>query len=218
MHKIGNFWVPDIDAAPGRNLERSEFGFGSKQGVQIDHLIRALELVPDRTVAVDGGANVGAWAKLMGAHFEQVHTFEPNPVVFECLARNIQEWGLSPKVTAYPNGISDKHEFVSISTKDKNARTVTGRISGKGNIECITIDSLNLADCSLLKLDVEGYEDKCLRGASETIGKFRPWIMIENRREKAGKKTPAELVLDDFGYVLVEKIGDDELDWLYKPA
>jgi FkbM family methyltransferase len=220
MQKIGEFWIPEIDAAPGKNLERSRFGFEQRAGVQIAHLEHALELVPGRAVAIDGGANVGAWTKLMSRHFRDVHSFEPNPVVFPALARNVEEWGASRVAHLYPKGLSDRHEFVSIGTK-QGARTVTGRVTGKGNIECIAIDSLKLDECSLLKLDLEGYEAKALAGAADTLRRCQPWVLIENKPDLTAKlfgQTKAHKLLLSRGYELVEKIGDDEIDWLYRPV
>lgn len=220
MQRIGDFWIPDIDAAPGRNLERSRFGFEQRAGVQIDHLERALEFVPGRAVAIDGGANVGAWTRLMAKHFAAVHSFEPNPDVFRCLERNVREWHADAVVTVYQKGISDRREFVSIGTKE-GARTVTGRVTGPGEIECITLDSLNLADCSLLKLDLEGYELRALKGAEATMDRYHPWVLIENKPSLAERLTggsPAERFLRKKGYRLVERIGRDGIDWLFRPA
>lgn len=219
MQKIGEFWVPDIDAAPGENLEKSRRGFEGRAGIQIAHLVRTLELVPGRELAIDGGANVGAWTKLMAQQFRRVHSFEPNPDVFACLARNIEEWNASDVAIAYPKGLSDRHERVAIGTKD-GARTVTGRIVGQGDIECVPIDSLGLEACSLLKLDLEGYEEQALAGAIETIRRCRPWILIENKRSFLEKifGTPAQRFLTKNGYTLVEKIGSEGIDWLFKPS
>lgn len=219
MQKIGKFWVPDIDAAPGRNLERSKFGFEQRSGVQIWHLHRALEIVPGRELAVDGGANVGAWTKLMAQHFKLVISFEPNPDVYGCLARNVAEWGIKGNVEIHRQAISDQFELVRIETADTGARTVTGKIAGSGDIEAVTIDSLSLASCSFLKFDLEGYEAKAIRGAVVTINRFKPWILIENKAtdaEIASGGTQAERILEECGYVLVEKIGDDRIDWLYR--
>lgn len=220
MHKIGEFWIPDIDAAPGRNRRGSRIDLGERQAVLTSQLEHALDLVPGRELAIDGGANVGAWSRVMGDYFDCVHSFEPNPAAYECLVRNISEWDLDDVVTTHPRGISDRHEFVSIGTKD-GARTVTGRITGKGPIECVTIDSLDLAACSFLKLDVEGYEAQALTGARETIRRHRPWIMVENRPSRWNllrRPSRAERILRELGYVLVEKFGDDHLDWLFRPS
>ena len=218
MYKIGEFWIPDVDAAPGENLEKSRRGFEERAGIQIAHLERTLELVPGRTTAIDGGANVGAWTKLMAKHFASVHSFEPNPAAFECLQRNVTEWGAAGTATVHPQGLSDRHEFVSIGTRE-GARTVTGRVTGQGDIECVTVDSLQLQECSLLKLDLEGYEARALAGAVETIKRCQPWILIENKRTVLERLlgSKAQNFLTDKGYRLVEKIGAEEIDWLFRP-
>lgn len=221
MQKIGEFWVPDIDALPGPNLDRSREGFEKRKGIQIHHLKKALELVPGRDVAVDGGANVGAWTREMALHFDHVHSFEPLMDAFQCLERNIEEWGLMDKVTLYAKAISDRRDFVTVAPKKAGARTVTSRISGPGPTECVSIDSLDLKACSFLKFDLEGHEANAIRGATNTMKQFKPWVLIENRRPKrpfGWIGTSAERELRLRGYRLVEKIGDHHLDWLYAPA
>lgn len=133
MTKLGAFWIPDVDAEPGRNLERSRFGFERGHGVQIAHLERALQWVPGRTTAVDGGANVGAWTRLMAAHFSRVHAFEPNPAVFECLERNVEEWGIRDRVVLHAAGLSDRAGFAVLAIA-QGARTVTGRLVRRAGV------------------------------------------------------------------------------------
>ena len=41
------------------------------------------------------------------------------------------------------------------------------------------IDDLNLQQCDLIHLDVEGYEEKVINGALETIKKFKPVVIVE---------------------------------------
>jgi len=215
MTKLGAFWIPDIDASPGQNLERSRFGFGQRQGVQIAHLERALEWVPGRAVAIDGGANVGAWTRRMADDFSVVHAYEPNPEVFECLERNVQEWGIQDRVLLHAEGLSERAGHAALSIA-KDARTVTGRLRRGSGVVCVTIDSLRLEHCCFIKLDLEGYEARALVGASACIKRCRPWILVENKR-KSPAPTSAERVLEEFGYRLVEKIGESEIDWLYRP-
>lgn len=54
-------------------------------------------------------------------------------------------------------------------------------VSGDGDIPIITVDSLQLDACDLLCLDIEGSEPLALRGAEQTIRKFRPVIMFEEK-------------------------------------
>ncbi len=93
--------------------------------------------------------------------------------------------------------------------------------AGGGDIECVTIDSLDLARCAFLKLDVEGHEARALAGARQTLARCAPWVLIENkpaRREGRPGGGAAERMLADCGYELVEKIGADEIDWLFRPG
>ena len=51
-------------------------------------------------------------------------------------------------------------------------------------IKKITVDSLGLAACQFIKLDVEGMKIMALTGAQETISKFRPIMYVENDRKE----------------------------------
>src|SRR5581483_2102206 len=49
-----------------------------------------------------------------------------------------------------------------------------------------TVDSLNLQSLRLLKADVEGMEVEVLKGAKQTIEKFRPILYVEcDRADKS---------------------------------
>jgi hypothetical protein len=47
-------------------------------------------------------------------------------------------------------------------------------------VEQISIDSLGLGTCHLIKVDVDGQELEILQGAEETIARCRPIIYVEN--------------------------------------
>ena len=46
-------------------------------------------------------------------------------------------------------------------------------------LPAITIDSLQLRSCDLIKLDVEGWENRALEGGMQTIARFRPVLFFE---------------------------------------
>ena len=218
MKKIGNFWVPDIDAREGSNLEKTRAAYDGHDGIQVKNLHDAMRIIDRFDVAIDGGANVGSWSKALAEKFIMVYSFEPNPETFECLSRNVSEWGLDGRVTVFPNALSNREEGVSMTSPGKERRSVTSSITGPGDIPAIPIDKLDLQDCSFIKLDLEGHEAQALEGALNTIHKFRPWIMIENKTTKIGGfriKSKAEKILGKLGYRLIAKFGAKEIDWLY---
>jgi len=67
-------------------------------------------------------------------------------------------------------------------------------------VDVVTIDSLNLSRCDLLKIDVEGMELAVLRGARRTIENRRPILYVANHRRE---QSPALIeFLQSLDYVL----------------
>ncbi len=56
-------------------------------------------------------------------------------------------------------------------------------------ISLISIDSLNLPRADFLKIDVEGMEEDVLMGATNTIQKYKPIMMIEHIKSDLNKIT-----------------------------
>ena len=51
-------------------------------------------------------------------------------------------------------------------------------------VAVITLDSLNLARCDFVKIDVEGMEKAVLEGAVETLARCQPVLYVENDRSE----------------------------------
>lgn len=148
-----------------------------------------LELyAPDKTrrVALDVGGCVGMMAVPFAQQYEQVHTFEINPVVRECLKLNTQHY---PNVTVHDCGLSDKEGSVRFSISPWSGGS---RVSSKGEqvFKVKTLDSFEFENVDLIKMDVEGHEYQALIGASDTIRKYKPLIITEihSRRDRGNYK------------------------------
>ena len=123
-------------------------------------------------LVLDVGANYGdsaiLWAKKFGA---KVVAFEPLNDVFNELEKNIEL--NSVDVVAYNVAIGNGKE---IAGKSK------GRMfSARGDLKIKTkrLDDYSFDRADLLKIDVEGFEYEVLKGAENTINKFKPRIIIE---------------------------------------
>ncbi|HLQ46082.1 MAG TPA: FkbM family methyltransferase, partial [Planctomycetaceae bacterium] len=158
-------------------------------------------------VVIEAGANIGAHtlplAKLVGEP-GQVYAFEPQRVVFQTLCANLALNGLT-NVFARCEAVGDAPGVITVPKLDYARTNNFGGLSlsqnGDGErVPVVTIDSLDLPRCNLLKADVEGMELNVLRGAAQTIAKFRPILYVENDR---AEKSPALIeYLQSLGYVL----------------
>lgn len=227
MKKIGDYWVPDVDTFWFKNLRKTRKNYeNGGHGTQISHLTDAIDTIRDivgaetmaQGTAIDAGANVGAYARHMAAHFGHVHAFEPAQDTFDCLARNVSDWGLADKITAHQKALSDKAEGVSMGTPGLFRRSISREVKGSGDIPAVPLDSLELGNVVFLKLDVEGYEMKTLQGAKALLARFQPFVMMEMKERKLAKGT-ADMAAHDFltsqGYSVCAKLGTPVIDWLY---
>jgi hypothetical protein len=73
-----------------------------------------------------------------------------------------------------PINYRQEQDFGMVSLKDAAATTLDGE-----QVHAITIDSLGLTRCDLIKLDVEGMEMQALSGARATLETCRPWVWVE---------------------------------------
>lgn len=129
-----------------------------------------------RDVAVQAGGNVGVWAAHLAKLFAAVDTVEPVAANYECLTRNV------PSNVRHAKAVfGEAPGRIAMNTVSGNAGAHYIAPGSNGSVPVLTIDSLELDACDLICLDVEGYEPLALRGAEQTIRKFRPAILIEEK-------------------------------------
>lgn len=180
----------DVDLAEGIDL--SLFLFGSFQKWVIDGSI-----LPRREdlCAIDIGANIGAICLPLAARHPKARIIavEPTDHAFKRLNRNIDlNPGLKPRITtvqafvgdgtqssasmvAYPSWRLDNTAGTKHEVHLGEAHTVT--------CPTVTIDGLarqaGLDRLDFLKIDTDGHELDILKGATETLQRWRPVVVFE---------------------------------------
>ena len=129
-------------------------------------------------VALDVGANVGAYALLLGQWVGptgRVFAFEPAPDVHAALARHISLNRLDDIVRPVAAALSDRETeapLVLSGTAGESRLAVPGDSGDVRSVSLTTIDRFcareGLAP-DFIKIDVEGWELSVLRGARDTI-------------------------------------------------
>ena len=155
-------------------------------------LLWLTDFLPKDAVFIDVGANVGHFLYQLDCHLfpQNIYAFEPNQSLNKKLKR------LFPKVNVFSVALSDENTTAEfkipvLKGKQVNSRGTLQTDFKEENEEKTVIQKVKvvkLDDFELLKklkkldfikIDVEGNEMKTLRGAKETILKFRPTLMVE---------------------------------------
>ena len=144
------------------------------------HFLKEIcQFIKGGDVVIDVGAFVGdhtlAYANMTSGRPGAVWAFEPNPIVYECLKKNMAPYSHVYCVRA---GVSDKESMTKLQT-DPNLGGAHLIELPEGDIITVTIDSLNLDRCALIKIDAEGFEARVLIGAKKTLSRCRPVLVIE---------------------------------------
>jgi len=176
-------------------------------------------------VAVQAGGHMGMFPRLMSEHFETVYTFEPDSISFHCLANNCQKKNIIKFNTALGNSgplMYQSHYYYgnvgmnNYDILDNGVTPVTEYFDrdcrkepALVNIPQVRIDDLNLSDCDLIHLDMEGNEHYAFDGMIETIKKFKPLILFES-----GPSNDTMDVIISLGYEKLYNAGDQ--GWIAK--
>lgn len=140
-------------------------------------------------VVVDAGANIGVHTLLMSRQVGdrgRVYAFEPQQTIFEILCANLALNGRK-NVSCRCAALGDTAGQIVVPPVNYDVESNFGGL-GLGSyqsgqtVPVVTIDSLDLPRCDLLKADVEGMELAVLRGAARTIEQFHPILYVENDR------------------------------------
>lgn len=142
----------------------------------------------DKSVFFDIGANIG----LFGVYFKLknpdliVHAFEPEPLNFQCLVNTINSFSftdfhLSSLGLSDQSGTNqlyvDKINMggASVSLADTSRTAISIELTSLD--EYVTINNIDRID--VIKIDVEGLEEKIIKGGIESIRRFKPLIIFE---------------------------------------
>jgi FkbM family methyltransferase len=185
---------------------------GQNEHTELVHHI--LPYVRNKNIMIQAGGNCGFILSTFIKHFNHIYTFEPDPVNFYCLNQNVT----SPNVFKMQACLGEIEETVNVQqlVREDRPHDIGGvHVSGLGATPTIIIDNLNLPGCDLLQLDVEGYELKALKGATQTIKKYKPVICVElcekwlNRYNNTSDDVYN--LLQSFNYKLVDSEGVDKI-------
>ena len=176
-------------------------------GIEIEPRDRLYGLVRNGTTVIDVGTNIGEtllnFAKLNrdGLNIG----FEPVPYLYEIAKTNIA-LNRFENIQLVNKGLSSSEEILSFQEVGENNSggtflTRENNLEGARSVEVVRLDDFvrqnEIEDISLIKIDVEGFEMEVLKGASDTLRRFKPTLFVEIDDEfLARQETSADEVFD----------------------
>ena len=174
------------DTFVGRHLHT--YGeFHEDQGALFRQLVRPGQVV------IDVGAYIGGHTIPMAQHVGssgRVYALEPQRLSFAILCSNI---ALNALMNVWPLWAAAGHpsegsDLVVVPVLDPTRETnfgglTLGSATEGDSVPIIALDTLQLAACQFVNIDVEGMEFEVVRGATAMLSRLRPALYIENNRE-----------------------------------
>ena len=175
---------------------------------ELPKLDECMKYILDNRACVQAGGNVGVFPAYLSLIFDAVYTFEPDDENFRCMTKNLHANNIEMRKYA----LGDEERNVDLDFVEGNCGAHS--VHGIGDIPMVTIDSLELDSCGFIQLDIEGMEYHALGGGIDTIQRFKPVILVEDKglSEKYGiQKGEIEYLLEPFGYSKVARLKRDDL-------
>lgn len=211
MKQVSGWWMPDHEAhlGPWMAHAKNKLILNGRQAYQGKKQLAALKHCKKHRVAVDVGGHVGLWSYNLAHEFAAVFAFEPVAAHRECFEKNLA--GVGQHV--HLHGIALGAEHGSVAMWSEPGSSGNTQVRGKGEIPMETLDSLDLINVDFMKLDCEGFEENVLRGGVATITRWKPVVIVEQKREMAARFGLPLLGAVDFlktlGYKVAEEISGD---------
>jgi FkbM family methyltransferase len=191
--RYGEVWYYGKDRFIGRGLHA--YGeFSHQECMNILALAREGD-----GVCLDIGANMGCISQMLEYHGMTVVAFEPQPELIKVLEKNFKG-----SIKNFALGSEEKTEVMPKYDYSSNGSFGEASLGTKSALGSITVDVKKLDNfffgkIGFMKIDVEGYELEVLKGARETILKYKPLMYIEDDR---AEKSPAlHAYLSELGYI-----------------
>jgi FkbM family methyltransferase len=206
--KVEGFTI-ETDPFDGPGLEFWQSGLTEPETQEL-----FLTILRPGMVLLDVGAYVGQFTLISSRATSgdiRIFSFEPTPEVFRQLRRNIQA-NKCAHVTCIQAALSDKpgkakFYFYPDSHDQNSLRALASSDARFAQVNVETVDSISekysIDRMDIIKVDVEGNELAVLKGASLSLARFRPILIIEiSRHQSTYGYTGADIkaYLNGFGY------------------
>ena len=157
---------------------------------------------PSLDTAVDIGCRYGEFSRYLARNFAKIYCFDYRKT--NQFAMNVDV--LDRRIVHYtcPLGADMHTEYASGRGNFRN-RNIDPKWRGLVQMQVYPLDYFKLTNVSLIKIDTDGMDEEVIKGAMNTIKKYKPVIIVEllivdNKHNHNGVR-----LLQEIGYKVVDK-------------
>ncbi len=207
--------LPEGDQHFAEQLDSNPL-YRGKGTYQYAKLQAALTACERRGHAVDVGAHVGLWSRVLSYEFKKVTAFEPMAEYVECFRKNLNL--RRSVVSLHQVALGNRAGQTRFRISADGDGTASMDPAGGREVEIKRLDDMGLAAIDFLKVDCEGVEALVIAGGEQTIRRDKPVVLVEQKPKRAdfhGLKRMAavDLLLSWGAEHLWEMKGDHLLKW-----
>ena len=170
--------------------------------------------------AIDIGVYRGVYSYKLAKIFKHVYSYEPNPLLYPYLEKNLTKIIKNLSIKNY--ALSNSSGIAELKIPKRSKSFFKDNIEELYKLGCATIhknnnfsdyevlkvnkikldDDLFDVDIGFIKIDVEGHEKEIIEGAENLIKKFKPVLLVEIE-ERHTKKPVLDTIdfIKDYGYL-----------------
>ncbi len=133
-------------------------------------------------IFVDAGAyngdSIKKFLEKTDNHFKKIYAFEPdaeNAKYIEIMGKSINR---KEDIVVFTKALYDKEQNLSFDNDVSRGSHITDDINNENIIGAVRLDELIEDKVTFIKMDIEGCELRALKGAENSIKKYRPKLAI----------------------------------------
>jgi FkbM family methyltransferase len=170
--------------------------------------------------SIDVGVYRGVYSYKLSQISKHVHSFEPNPLIFPYLEKNLKK--IIKNITLYNAALSNENKETELKIPLRN-NTINNNYEEKYKLGCATIHKKNFSEkekyithkvktlklddiyfnnkIDFIKIDVEGHEKSVIDGGIKLIKKYKPNLLVEIEERHSKEKVEDTIsFINSLGY------------------
>ena len=141
-----------------------------------------LDIIPSckNEVVVDLGAYTGdsivSYINNYGSDsYKKIYAYEITPDTFKTLESNLENYS---NIDCRLKGVGSSNGIIAVSNSNVDASANTVKVDSNGDIPMVTLDEDITEKITIIKADIEGFEQDALIGAKKHIKEDHPKLLI----------------------------------------